>query len=301
MTPIVSVMMTTYNHAATIAQAVASVAAQVVDFSLELVVGEDCSTDETRPILLDLAARYPDLLRLRLRPTNWGRRRNWVDVLQACQGEFVAVLEGDDYWTAPHKLQRQVDFMRANPRCALCFHPVWKLDETQGGKRREFRPNLPQPFYTLADLCRGNFIATCSVMFRNHLYAPLPEWYATIPAGDWPLHILNAYHGDIGYVDELMGVHRIHPGGVWSARQAAHRLDDKIIVARTLRDHMAPAYQAEWNLTLATFGWQKAWALARREPLAAVRAVAELLRRRDIPWQLKWRAGRQGWRQRGMA
>lgn len=298
MTPLVSVLMTTYNHARTIAEAVHSVAAQEVDFALELVVGEDCSSDETRAILLDLAARYPDWLRLRLRPTNWGRRRNWVDVLQTCQGEFVAVLEGDDYWTAPYKLQRQVDFMRANPACALCFHPVWKIDETQGGKRWEFRPNPPRPVYSLADLCRGNFIATCSVLFRNGLYAPLPDWYATIPAGDWPLHVLNARHGDIGYLNEIMGVHRIHRGGVWSARQAAQRLDDKMAVARTLRDFLPLAYRDAWNLTLATFGWQRVWALARREPTTAARAAAELLGQRDIPWRLKWQAGWQGWRGR---
>ena len=298
--PEVSVLMTTYNHERTIAQAVQSVAAQQVDFPLELVVGEDCSTDGTRAILLELAAQYPDLVRLRLRPTNWGRRRNWVDVLQACQGRYVAVLEGDDYWISPHKLQRQVDFMRANPTCAICFHAVWTVDETQGGKRWEFRPNPLQARYTLADLCRRNFIATGAVLFRNHLYAPLPDWYATIPAGDWPLHVLNARHGDIGYLDDLMGVHRIHSGGVWSARQTAQRLDDKIAVAVTLRDFLAPAYQELWNLTLATFAWQKAWALARSEPIGALRAVGQLLTRRDIPWRVKWQAGRQGWQGRRM-
>ncbi|RPI20802.1 MAG: glycosyltransferase, partial [Actinobacteria bacterium] len=134
--PKVSVSLTTYNQRRTIAQAIDSVLVQETSFPVEILVGEDESSDGTRDIVLDYARRYPhihvllnrreDVITIDGRPTG---RWNFANNLRHVRGQYVALLEGDDYWTSPHKLQKQADFLDAFPDCALCFHAVESLHE----------------------------------------------------------------------------------------------------------------------------------------------------------------------------
>jgi glycosyltransferase involved in cell wall biosynthesis len=114
-----SVAMITYNHERFITQALESVLAQRVNFDYEIVVGEDCSTDDTRAIVMYFHRRYPGRIVPLLREKNIGGARNIELTLAACRGQYVAMLEGDDYWTCEDKLQRQVDFLDANPDYAI--------------------------------------------------------------------------------------------------------------------------------------------------------------------------------------
>jgi glycosyltransferase involved in cell wall biosynthesis len=243
MTPKVSVATTTYNHARYIKQTVESVMMQQTDFPFEMVVGEDCSTDQTRAILLDLQARYGQRLRLLLHEQNIGRRQNFYATLGACRGEYIALVEGDDYWTSPAKLQKQADFLDVNGDCALCFHPVQKLYEAEGGRKEVIRPFVIKPRYTLEDLLQRNMIDTCSVMYRNHLFEQFPPWFDSLPSGDWPLYILNALHGEIGYLDEVMAVYRIHTGGVWSTQARRKRMQRKLTILRTVKPALPANYR----------------------------------------------------------
>ena len=118
----VSVLTITYNHEKYIAQAIESVLIQEVNFDYELVIGEDCSTDKTREIVIDYQRKYPHKIRLLLNEKNLGMHRNFAQTYHACRGQYIAVLEGDDFWTSPHKLQKQVDFLDNNPDFAICFH-----------------------------------------------------------------------------------------------------------------------------------------------------------------------------------
>ncbi len=120
-TPKVSVLMITYNHEQYIEQAVRSVMMQETDFDYELVIGEDCSTDRTREIVLRLKEEFPDKIRLLLPEKNLGMIPNFVATYEACRGEYIALCEGDDYWTHPKKLQIQVDYMKGS-ECRMCFH-----------------------------------------------------------------------------------------------------------------------------------------------------------------------------------
>lgn len=262
MKPKVSILTTTYNHEAYIADAVESMLMQETSFPYELVIGEDCSTDSTRDILLNYKARYPDQVRLLLREENVGRRRNWMETFYACRGEYIAVLEGDDYWIDSGKLQVQADFLDSHTECALCFHPVLKKFEEKSKLARRFDPPPGRALYELRDLLGRNFIATCSVMFRNGLFGRFPNWYRTVPAGDWPLHILNAQHGQIGYIDRVMAVHRIHEGGVWSPHAASRRLQSKIEVLETIGRHLGPAYRDDVERGLASMRLKLMRALA---------------------------------------
>lgn len=241
-TPVVSVCMITYNHERFIAQAIESVLMQETDFPVELVIGEDCSTDGTRAIVVEYAQRHPDRIRPLLRERNLGMIPNFVATLQACRGKYIALLEGDDYWTDPHKLQKQVEFLEGHPECSMCFHDVMVVYEDQQQESHRYCSPDQKTITTLEDLLVGNFIATCSVVFR-HLSIDFPEWFYQLSMGDWALHILNAQRGHVGYIGQLMGAYRVHPGGVWSATRNVQRLRETLKLYGHLDTYLDLAYK----------------------------------------------------------
>ncbi len=215
--PKVSVAMVTYRHGPFLAQAIESVLSQQTNFPFELVIGEDCSPDNTREVALEYAARYPDKIRLELPEKNIGLTRNLSRTIGACRGKYVAWLEGDDYWTSPHKLQTQADYLDQNPDIAWCFTRA----EVVNAEGTPIPTNSPlkevKPKYTLDEYLRLTFHPrACTVMFRHRLFPAFPDWFYELPTGDMPLHVLNCQHGEIGFIDASMSAYRIHPGGVWS-------------------------------------------------------------------------------------
>lgn len=126
---VVSVCMITYNHENYIKQAIEGVLMQQTSFPIELIIGEDCSTDNTRKICIEYQAKYPDIVRLILPEKNLGIKRNFIETMQAAKGNFIALCEGDDYWTDALKLQKQVDFLEANSEYSLCCHRYKIYDE----------------------------------------------------------------------------------------------------------------------------------------------------------------------------
>jgi glycosyltransferase involved in cell wall biosynthesis len=222
----VSVAMITYNHERFIHQAIESVLMQQADFAVELIIGEDCSTDGTRAIVRDYGERYPDRIRLLLPERNLGMNPNFVAVMAACRGQYVALLEGDDYWTSVNKLERQADFLDRNPDFSICFHNVAAMDDATNQQLRLLCPADQKAVSTLEDLLRSDFLPTLSVMFRRGLFGEFPSWYLTMGIGDWPHHILNAQYGKIGYLNEVMGVYRQHAGGVFTSRSYDKRFEN---------------------------------------------------------------------------
>ncbi|MBC7892171.1 MAG: glycosyltransferase, partial [Sphingobacteriaceae bacterium] len=120
--PKVSIYCITYNHGPYIAQALGGFLAQQTNFPFEIVVGDDASLDDTQAVLRDYQARFPEKIRLLLHEKNRGAIHNFIDVYHACQGEYMATCEGDDYWTDPLKLQKQADFLDAHPDFSMVFH-----------------------------------------------------------------------------------------------------------------------------------------------------------------------------------
>ena len=213
-----SVCLITYNHERFITQALESALAQKTNFEFEIVVGEDCSADHTRQILVEYQQRYPNTIRLMLPEKNLGANRNFARTLQACRGQYIALLEGDDYWTSPTKLQEQVNFLDSHEECAICFHAVRVFHE-DGSVAPRLSPRFGhKKISTIEDLLGlGNFIPTCAAVFRNGLISEFPDWFYTLRIADFSLHVLNAQYGKIGYINKVMGAYRIHSGGTFSA------------------------------------------------------------------------------------
>ncbi len=262
--PKVSVCMITYNQQRYIAQAINSVLEQQTTFPIEIIVGEDCSTDDTRLIVEQLAAANPEAIQLRLAEQNQGGKLNFVGTLGQARGEYVVILEGDDYFTDPLKLQRQVEALDARPDWAICFHPA----------QCHYEGNLQGPAVTpegwdrseatIIDLFDQNFIPTSGAMFRNRLFPSLPTWFMNVEAGDWALHILNAAHGNIGFLPEVMSAYRIHPAGTWSGRSVEQRVISIFEMLTAVDHHFHGKYADEIDRNRITavrwmFGeWQNA-------------------------------------------
>src|SRR6185503_7536212 len=235
-----SIHVITYNDEKNIARALESAIDQKLNCEFEIVIGDDCSTDSTREILTAFRDRHPDIVRLILRERNIGDKgkHNFVNTLEACRGEYVALLPGDDYWTSEDKLQKQIDFLDANPSYSACFHNVREVDESNPDHSRLMCPPDQKVDLTVADFLECNHIPTCSVVFRNHLFGEVPAWFYRGFPGDWFLHILNAQHGNVRYLDEVMGVYRKQSGGAWSSMAGEFRVRHILDSYRLLDAHL---------------------------------------------------------------
>jgi len=224
----VSVLMVTYNHEKYIAQAVESVLMQETDFDVELVIGEDCSKDRTREILLGLQAQHPNQIKLLPSERNLGVNRNIARTLQACSGQYIAFLDGDDYWISPHKLQLQVEYLDQHPEITVCYHKAYIVNEDGSVVLREGARPDSKPVSTIEDIIRRNFIVSCTVMYRHGFVSAFPEWWYEILNADWTLHTFHAQHGDIGFIPEVLSAYRYNPAGIWTRLPHEDRLKTRI-------------------------------------------------------------------------
>ncbi len=213
--PKVSVVTITYNQEKYIEQAITSVWQQQTSFPIQYVVADDCSTDGAKSILQRLEKAGGERFQLRLRESNVGVMRNLRDAYNSVSGEYIALLEGDDYWTDPLKLQRQVELMDARPECSLSFHPVAYVDDS-GKPLGQQHPPVVKPEWNLEDILYNNPIQTCSVLIRRSMLPQVPDFILRLKLADWPLCILAAHRGTVLCIDQVMADYRVHSQGVWT-------------------------------------------------------------------------------------
>lgn len=236
--PRVSILMPTYNHAKFIAQAIEGVLSQQVDFTYELLLGDDFSTDGTREICVRYAQKHPDKIVLFASDRNLGAMANGRQLHAAVRGEFLAICEGDDHWTSPFKLQKQVQALDAHPNWSGCFHKTRVIHDDQSVPD-EFLPRTnPSGEVDLKEIVIGNCIATCSIMYRRELVPAVPDWLYELALGDWPLHILHAVHGPLGYLEDEMAVYHVHSTGMWSTLKQTVQVDHSLKALFALETHI---------------------------------------------------------------
>lgn len=213
-TPLVTVLVTTYNQEKYIAQALDSVLAQKTDFPFEIYVSEDCGTDGTRDILREYARRYPQIIRLNLREKNVGISRNWYEGLCAARGDYVCTLEGDDWWLDDHKLQKQVDFLRTHPDYAAVSHTIRQTDDA--GNTYGCEPHDPRILGkdATAELFLEGVTYSCTACLARNLFrTPDPARETCVTANrniaDFALCMLYLDAGRVFVMDEPLSAYRV--------------------------------------------------------------------------------------------
>jgi len=229
-TPLVSVIVPTYQHASFINECLDGILTQQTNFPFEIIVGEDESTDGTREICKEYAEKHPDKIRLFLRSRkdviyingSATGRYNLIQNLKTARGKYIALCEGDDYWTDPNKLQKQVDFLEANPEYSLCFHNCTVSNErTSPVTEYPLINNLSKSTFETEDILQQWFIPTASIVYKQEGLV-LPEWFQHVESGDIALLLLVSLLGKFKYLDEVMCVYRLHPAGI-SAQHSEYR------------------------------------------------------------------------------
>ena len=243
----VSVSIITYKHENFLAKAVDSVMMQETDFDYELLVGEDNSPDGTREVAKACKEKYPEIV-LFLHNRDKGNvfdpgKWNFLNNVKHAKGDYIALLDGDDYWIDPHKLQKQVDFMEANPECTICFTAAEEFVEGSGEPPRPKKPRVIKEKYSLDDILTDNPFAPATALIRKDVLDNLPSWYHDTPAGFWAISVLSAQKGFIGFIDEPTAVYRIHEGGMSSALDIMQKYELMISGRNAVIPHLAPGYR----------------------------------------------------------
>lgn len=209
-TPLLSVCLITYNHANYIRQAIEGILMQKVNFSWELIIADDFSTDGTKEIVLDYKKKYPEFIKLILQEKNVGAAQNWIKLMNSPKSKYIAYFEGDDYWTDPYKLQKQVNFLEDNENCNYVFTKNLVLRK-DGSFYTKFKDEFTLPaLFDLNYLLKINIMpATQSVVFRKSMLPQeFPAFLNKTSNGDWALLFLIAHKGTIGFINEYTCVYR---------------------------------------------------------------------------------------------
>ena len=245
--PLVSVRTTTYQHGEFIEKCMEGILNQKTNFPFELVIGEDGSTDGTAEVCKKYAREYPHLIRLFERDRNLTqlydengkllRRLNGDFTTRACRGKYIALCEGDDFWTDPLKLQKQVDFLEKNPEYQFSFHysSIQKGDAIVG-----VRPQSGEGRITMSNLLFRKSYPTMSLVYRNDssLLEDRKKIRNHFITGDFPLVLLLASKGPGYLFPDVMGVYRVHGGGVYSTLSAIKKLQIGIHNRRSALRHI---------------------------------------------------------------
>lgn len=208
--------MITYNHEKYLSHALDSILMQKVNFEFEIVVGEDCSTDNTRRILLDYNNKYPHLFRLILQKSNVGSEINLIETISACKGQYIAYLEGDDYWTDECKLQKQVDFLDSNPDFGMVHTRANIIDENDNLLSVSLN-NQPAGDVFEYLIFKSSFIISCTAVCRVDIIKKLFERFNDISLNyilDYYFWLYIALFSKIHFLNDVTSAYRSHKDGI---------------------------------------------------------------------------------------
>ncbi len=220
--PQVSICIISFNHEKYLAKCLESVFNQKVNFNFEVIIGDDCSNDNSQSIIKSFIEKYPNKITsyfhpFNLGPSNCRGKYNFTNAFLSCRGKYIVYIEGDDYFIDEEKLQIQYNFLEKNKSFSACFHNAKIIWEDWNDRPDEYVNKSNQKDIILTpDLLTEKekwFMATASVMIRKSMILPLPKWFLKSVSGDIPMYILLAEKGPIKYIDRCMSVYRKNLGG----------------------------------------------------------------------------------------
>ncbi|WP_394121464.1 glycosyltransferase family 2 protein [Planococcus donghaensis] len=221
----VSIECTSYNHEDFIAEALDSMLMQRTDFAYEILIHDDASTDRTAEIIRSYEQKYPEIIKPIYQTENQYSKDVLVELfnLERAKGKYMAVCEGDDYWTDPYKLQKQVDYMEAHPECSMCVHAAERVSAVTQKTVSTIRPSHKDKIYSVEEVIEGGgeLFATNSIVYSLEKIPEMPEYYLNATIGDYPLVICGALNGTLFYMDQNMAAYRVDVKGSWTDVQVS--------------------------------------------------------------------------------
>lgn len=259
--PKVSIVCQVYKHESYLRECFEGFVMQKTTFTFEILVNDDCSPDGSADIMREYEKKYPDLFRCVYQKENQYSKGllPWFEVLfPMAKGEYIAICEGDDYWTDPYKLQKQVDFMDSHKEYIACFHNA----RTYNGRSYGLFNSLDEIHTPTTDdiIMRPWFIATASLFYRNVL-SDYPEWRKEIINDDYLLELLLASKGKFYYMDDVMAVYRQQGQGVSATMLNANKIkmyDGLIFLLANMKEFYAGEYADAFDQSIANYQRMKA-------------------------------------------
>lgn len=223
----VSVIVTSYNHAKYISRCIESIIAQVGAFDIEIIVGDDKSTDETPLMIRKIFEKYPKIIKIIDRKHNVGMLKNIEECISACSGDFIAFCEADDYWLSNSLLSKKLAIMLKNQNIGMCFN--WLLlhiEDTDSFSVHEKQGNLQTGLVSFDQIVDEPLTANFSCcMYRKEALQTLPKsYFSRKSAADWLLNAYVAHEFEIYFLKDLLSVYTIHSKGQWSGLSSEERL-----------------------------------------------------------------------------
>jgi len=214
----ISILLVTYNHEKYIRQALESLFEQVIEESIELVIADDASSDNSLNIIKEYESKDERFsFRYLENDKNLGITKNYQRGFAACTGEYIGILEGDDYWISPFKLQRQMNFLEAHWECNLCAVNYFIFEESRFHLYTRVPAGKGYILFDARNLILNNLVGNFSTcMYRKSALDDLPKELFELCSYDWIVNICVARKSMIGFLEEPMSVYRLHSSGVWS-------------------------------------------------------------------------------------
>jgi len=225
--PLVSIIITTYNHEKYIRDAIEGCIEQKTDFPFEIIIHDDASSDLTAEIISKYSDAYPDLIFTILQKENQlskGVKFFPKNLIPLAKGKYIARCEGDDYWIDPYKLQKQIEIMENDPSISLCFTAT-KWVYVDGSKKDKITRYYPKNHYLSAQeviMKAGGVTDIVSTIFQKKIFDNTPDWYYLAPVGDIALYLLSLIHGKLFYLDEITSIYRKGVKGSWTTKNKSN-------------------------------------------------------------------------------
>lgn len=254
---LISVVIPSYNRADTVGQTIESILAQKVDADVEIVIGDDYSTDNAREVLLKYKEQYPDTIKLLLHEENLGLGANWATCVKACKGKYICNCDNDDYWHNEHKLQIQLDYMESHPECNICITNHRTHNRTTG-EIKECKAYINREMDVQEAMYMSNNICNATMMYRAEFmkaHLDLDEFIKRrFTLQDWPAWVILTAYTDIDILPEstaTFGIETVSITRPDSVTKYAKRLAGDKEVCRYLGElfpQKFPFDERDWEL-----------------------------------------------------